>query len=155
MILLLSCLAMKRTWDFTASPVREPPIVVRVAEARIGQKDAAIELNVKNRTDLEVKVELRESELSLPDGDAWPAFVGDGRGTDTARLLLGLQPKNEVLILQGKGDARAKVRVRQYGRDLRRHEELTLKLELRVNGLPVTIPVVLEAPAEAPRGERI
>ncbi|HJN77726.1 MAG TPA: hypothetical protein QGF58_27645 [Myxococcota bacterium] len=155
MIWLLSCLAMKRTWEFSADPAPADPIVVRVAETRVQQKDASIELSIVNQTDEPFEVELRQSRLSLPDGEAWPAFVGDGKGTDFARLILGFQPKDEVLALPPGGDARAMVRVHQYGRDLRRHSALTLHLELRVDGQALTVPVVLEAPSEAPMGEHI
>lgn len=155
MIWLISCLAMKRTWEFSAPPSQAEPIVVRVVENRVKQKDLSLDVSIKNTSDERVRVELRESTLSLPGGASWPAYVGDGKGTDFARLSLGLQPRNEVLQLMPRGDAIAKVRVHQYGRDLRRHERLTLSLELRVNGESVTVPVVLSAPSEAPMGERI
>ena len=153
-IWLLSCLAMKRSWEFTGPPTEAAPVKVRVAETRVQQKDARLELSLKNTSDARIKVELRQSELALPSGEAWPAFVGDGKGTDFARLTLGIQPKDEVLQLGPREDHVVRVRVHQYGGDLRRHPELHLDLQLRVDGQPLTVPVVIRAPDDAPMGER-
>ena len=49
MIWLLSCLAMKRTWEFSADPSPADPILVRVAESRVQQKDASIEPSIVNK----------------------------------------------------------------------------------------------------------
>ena len=155
MIWLLVGCAMKRTWDFTAGPTTVTPITVEVVEADVAQKDVRLELALKNESSTTKTVDLDSGSLSIPDGSSWVAVVADGEGLDHPFLVLGKQRSAERVVIEPGERAFIEVRSHQYGRDLRRHEHLNVALDVRVDGLPVHLPLRLVPPPNAPRGEHI
>lgn len=152
--LLLGC-AMKRTWDFEAGPTSVAPLTVEVVDARIQQKDVKLQLALRNDSTTAKTVALDSGRLALPDGAEWVAVLADGEGVDHPFLVFGKQRAGESVVIEPGEAAIIDVRSHQYGRDLRRQEHLNVALEVRVDGLPLHLPLRLTPPANAPLGEHI
>lgn len=155
MLLLVVGCAMKRSWDFEAGPTTVTPLTAQVLEARVQQKDAMLELALRNDSGASKTVDLDTASLELPDGTDVIAVVADRQGLDHPFLVFGKQRAGEQVTIPAGESAVIEVRAHQYGRDLRRQEHLNVALELRVDGLPVHVPLRLVPPDKAPLGEHI
>jgi hypothetical protein len=156
------CAAMVRTWQFTpAATVETETVRVEVTRAAVKQKVAHVALRLTNRAARPVRVEVGTLTLTLPDGTTVRGKTSLlGRAARGARGLLsrvGIGRRAEVPEVPPGGSLEARVAFRASRRDLRRHGELRVDLSgIRVDAEALRArPLVLRAPARAPRGEQI
>ncbi len=151
---------IQRTWDFSAEAVAGPRVRVQVIEAKITQKDAWVTLRVFNQMTTAARVEFATFVLSYPDGDTVEGYLSYGEKLGKtlahAEQTLRREEQEEPLVAPG-AHVDIQLDFHQYGRDLRRHETLTIDLAgVIIDGVSAQLPsLVLRAPPEAPIGEHI
>jgi hypothetical protein len=153
-MLWLACAPMKRSWDFSADDLDTPVVHLHVVRAEVKQKDAIVEVRIRNPSDERLKVRLSQGSLRAPDGQSWPAFSATS-GPGRSLALVGIQARKQELVLPPKSNDTFLVRAHQYGLDLRRYPQLELELRLTAKDQLLEPVLVLSAPAEAPRGQHI
>jgi hypothetical protein len=152
---------MVRTWQFEPTTVETKTLRVEVTKAAVKQKVAHVALRLTNRASRPVRVEVGTLTLTLPDGTAVrgkTSLLGRARsGAQNLLSRVGIGRRAEVPEVPPGGSLEAKVAFRAYRRDLRRHEKLRVDLSgIRVDAEALrSKPLVLRAPARAPRGEHI
>jgi len=153
---LLSCAAMKRTWEFDAAAVSAGPLELVPTAVLVKQRTVRVDLTVQNQTDAPLKPYISGVTLTLPDG-----LVLLGRPTLAAQATRGWK------ALRGRSSAEPPLPARgstelilifyRPERDLRRHAVHRLDLGgVWVDGDQISVPTIeLRAPPEAPIGEHI
>ncbi len=152
--LWLACAPMRRSWDFSANDLDSPVVELHLVRAKVKQKDAVIEVRVRNPSDERLKLRLAAGQLSAPDGHGWPALSSTS-GPGRTLAILGVQPRRQELVLPPKSSDTFQIRVHQYGLDLRRYAQLELSLRLTAGDQLLEPVLVLSAPDDAPRGQHI
>lgn len=149
---------MRRTWVFSAQPVRAADITLHVERAEVSQKILRMKLILTNTGTTALTLGCSRFTVTLPDGQQFSSNVGGlasaVRGTLAGWGLAQAQstqdtPPGAGLVLEAT--------VTQGSRDLRRQPRLLIRLDdVTVNGASVDVPAVqLLAPPEAPMGEEI
>ncbi len=162
LMLLASCAAMRRTWQFHAEPVAtaasSPGFEVRVRSAAVTQHRVAIELTLHNTGTQPLTVQCENASLTLPDGATFTSSFGNVQSDMARRLaVIGIGKAGEPLTIAPGASAPLELSISQGRRDLRRFPKLLIQfIDLKLGGEPVSLPPLqLLAPPEAPLGEDI
>ena len=157
-LLTPGCAAMVRRWEFTAAPVVDAGLGLRVMKATVRQDAARLDLVVHNEGD--TSVTLRVDAVELRADDAKIILSGDAPlRLDTIADRLDPRARPSSLVLSPGQQAPISQVFHVVGHDLRRHPNYTVAVyvvtltEGAEAGRWLTLRI--SAPPEAPVGEHI